>query len=253
MYCTPGALEPMLYRILFPGSQDPEQSLVTYRMAEYTAAAAVMMNDVCKPMNWKPMCSQHPTLFTPPRQKKQAGFVISCVGSVRDVVLRLAGAERPSTASPSAPAPSQANTEPGSSSSCFTAGDEERGVVCGQEEAFQGEQQQQQPMLCTCPGDRFEVLSLVGTVSPDGLHLHASLGDEEGAVSGGHLVRAIVHTTAEVVVGEASALAFSRVMDPDTGFKELVVAGRDFGERGVCGSGGGGGSGGGSDGGAGQR
>ncbi|CAM9155941.1 unnamed protein product, partial [Laminaria digitata] len=153
----------------------------------------------------------------------RAGFIISCVGSVRDVVLRLAGAERPNPASPpaAAAAPVQANAQPGPS--CFPAGEEERGMACSQQE-ITGEHQQQ-PMLCTCPGDRFEVLSLVGTVSPDGLHLHASLGDEEGAVSGGHLVQAIVHTTAEVVVGEASALAFSRVMDPDTGFKELVVAG----------------------------
>ena len=194
--------------------------------------------------------SQYPTCSP---GLKQAGFVISCVGSVRDVVLRLAGAERPSHASP--PAPTQPNTEPGSS--CFPAGEEEKGVACGQQEVFLGEQQQQQPMLCTCPGDKFEVVSLVGTVSPDGLHLHASLGDEQGGVSGGHLVQAIVHTTAEVVVGEASALAFSRVMDPETGFKELVVTGRDVEERrvggGGGGSGGGGSSGGGSDIGMGQR
>lgn len=72
---------------------------------------------------------------------------------------------------------------------------------------------------------RFEVLSLVGTLSPDGLHLHASLGDETGAVCGGHLVRATVHTTAEIVVGVARSLTFSRKMDPGTGFKELVVSG----------------------------
>lgn len=90
-------------------------------------------------------------------------------------------------------------------------------------------QQHQQPMLHTGPDARFEVLSLVGTLSPQGLHLHASLGDEEGAVCGGHLVCATVHTTAEIVVGEAPALAFSRAMDPATGFKELVVGvvGRD--------------------------
>ena len=207
----------------------------------------------CEPVELEPHVVTISNLSRP--HQIQAGFVISCVGSVRDVVLRLAGAQRtsPAPASAPAPAPVQANTEPGSS--CFPAGEEERGGVCGQEAVFVGERQpqleQQQPMLCTGPGDRFEVLSLVGTVSPDGLHLHASLGDEEGAVSGGHLVRAIVHTTAEVVVGEASALAFSRVMDPDTGFKELVVAGRDARERGV-GGGGGGGDGGSSDGGTGS-
>lgn len=78
-------------------------------------------------------------------------------------------------------------------------------------------------MLHTGPDARFEICSLVGTLSPDGLHLHASLGDEAGGVCGGHLVRATVHTTAEIVVGFALSLTFSREMDPVTGFKELVV------------------------------
>lgn len=79
-------------------------------------------------------------------------------------------------------------------------------------------------MLHTGPDARFELLSLVGTLSPDGVHLHASLGDEEGAVCGGHLVRATIHTTAEIVIGVAMSLTFSREMDPGTGFKELVVS-----------------------------
>eukprot|EP00904_Undaria_pinnatifida_P004572 jgi/Undpi1/14115/HiC_scaffold_9.g03766.m1 len=159
----------------------------------------------------------------------RAGFIISCVGSVRNVILRLAGAERPGPASP----PTQnANNDP---ESCLPEGEEERRMGCGQN--------QQQPFLCTGPDDRFEVLSLVGTLSRDGLHLHASLGDEEGTVSGGHLVRAIIHTTAEIVVGEASALAFSRAMDPDTGFKELVVARRDGVGRRIGGGGSSGGDG----------
>lgn len=163
------------------------------------------------------------------RPPKQAGFIISCVGSVRNVILRLAGAERPGPASP----PTQnANNDP---ESCLPEGEEERRMGCGQN--------QQQPFLCTGPDDRFEVLSLEGTLSRDGLHLHASLGDEEGTVSGGHLVRAIIHTTAEIVVGEASALAFSRAMDPDTGFKELVVARRDGVGRRIGGGGSSGGDG----------
>lgn len=84
-------------------------------------------------------------------------------------------------------------------------------------------------MLHTGADARFEVLSLVGTLSPEGLHLHASLGDERGAVCGGHLVRATVHTTAEIVVGVARSLTFSREMDPGTGFKELVVSWSEIG------------------------
>lgn len=121
--------------------------------------------------------------------------------------LRLAGAERPSVASSSATAAAEQQQQPQQ-----------------EQEPQRQEEQQQQPMLHTGPDVRFELLSLVGTLSPDGVHLHVSLGDEEGAVCGGHLVRAIVHTTAEVVIGVASSLAFSREMDPSTGFKELVIS-----------------------------
>ncbi|CAN0003710.1 unnamed protein product [Scytosiphon promiscuus] len=82
-------------------------------------------------------------------------------------------------------------------------------------------------MFHTGPEARFEICSLVGTLSPGGLHLHASLADEGGAVCGGHLVRATVHTTAEIVIGVAAQLTFSREMDSSTGFKELVVTGPD--------------------------
>lgn len=39
---------------------------------------------------------------------------------------------------------------------------------------------------------------------------------------------AIVHTTAEIVIGDALHLAFSRRMDPATGFKELVISKRSL-------------------------
>lgn len=119
------------------------------------------------------------------------------MGSVRDVALRVAGAERPSPNSID-------NTVDGGGA---------------------------KDMLFPGVDVRFEILSLVGTLSPDGLHLHASLGDAKGAVCGGHLVRATVHTTAEVVIGEASALSFSQEMDNSTGFKELVVGGRGGDDR----------------------
>ena len=76
----------------------------------------------------------------------------------------------------------------------------------------------------TFPADeRFEVLSLVGTLSRDGVHLHVSLGDADGKVWGGHLVKATVYTTLEVVLGCFTELQFERVYDDRTGFKELRV------------------------------
>ncbi|KAM3602607.1 uncharacterized protein V6R79_007285 [Siganus canaliculatus] len=73
---------------------------------------------------------------------------------------------------------------------------------------------------------RHEILSLVGTLNPDA-HLHVCLGDSEGRTVGGHVLGDLeVFTTAEVVLGEAVDLQFSRDMDPRTGFPELVVGPR---------------------------
>ena len=70
----------------------------------------------------------------------------------------------------------------------------------------------------------FEIVSLVGTVAPDGAHLHVSVSDEAGVVTGGHLMPgSIVRTTAEVVVGEVDGAVFRREVDPSTGWDELIV------------------------------
>ena len=74
--------------------------------------------------------------------------------------------------------------------------------------------------------EKFEIVSLVGTLSPDGCHLHISLSDRDGDVVGGHLNEGcIINTTAEIVIGEIENLSFSRAIDKDTGFKELVIQG----------------------------
>lgn len=70
---------------------------------------------------------------------------------------------------------------------------------------------------------RFEIVSLVGTLNPDA-HLHICLADTEGRTVGGHVLGGLeLFTTAEVVVGEAVDLRFTREMDERTGFPELVV------------------------------
>lgn len=70
---------------------------------------------------------------------------------------------------------------------------------------------------------RFEIVSLVGTLNPEP-HLHISLADRQGAVVGGHLLGDLnIFTTAELLLGEAEQLLFSREHDPRTGFPELVV------------------------------
>jgi predicted DNA-binding protein with PD1-like motif len=67
-----------------------------------------------------------------------------------------------------------------------------------------------------------ELLSLSGTLSPDGAHLHASVAGAHGAVLGGHLMPGcIVRTTAEVVIALLPGWEFRRELDAATGFKEL--------------------------------
>lgn len=71
---------------------------------------------------------------------------------------------------------------------------------------------------------KFEIVSLTGTLSQDGSHLHISLGDSQGQVVGGHLKDGcLIYTTAEIVIGELSDVTFKRRPDQDTGFEELVV------------------------------
>jgi predicted DNA-binding protein with PD1-like motif len=104
-------------------------------------------------------------------QDTQAGCVISAVGSLTVVQLRLAGAAEAT--------------------------------------AIKGE---------------LEILSLSGTLSPDGAHLHIAVADSSGAVIGGHLgAGSLVRTTAELVIGLLPAWRFSRELDPATGYAELAI------------------------------
>jgi len=72
--------------------------------------------------------------------------------------------------------------------------------------------------------EKFEILSLQGTLSPDGAHLHISASDKDGKVWGGHLVDGcLIYTTAEILIAELTDYQFSRVQDKQTGFAELLI------------------------------
>ena len=71
-----------------------------------------------------------------------------------------------------------------------------------------------------------EILTLAGSVSPDGAHLHMSVADARGQVFGGHVARGCrVRTTAELLLALLPEHRFSRELDPSTGFMELVIQG----------------------------
>jgi predicted DNA-binding protein with PD1-like motif len=105
------------------------------------------------------------------REAVQAGWVLTCVGSLSQAVLRLAGGGEHIT--------------------------------------------WREPL---------EIVSLVGTLSEGGGHLHLSVAGAEGRTFGGHLAEGCtVRTTAEVVVAADDRLRFDREHDPATGYDELVV------------------------------
>jgi predicted DNA-binding protein with PD1-like motif len=70
----------------------------------------------------------------------------------------------------------------------------------------------------------FEIVSLVGTLSTNGSHLHLAVSDSTGRTIGGHLLEGCqVYTTAEIVLGELPQLEFRREKDETFGYQELVV------------------------------
>ena len=80
------------------------------------------------------------------------------------------------------------------------------------------------PRASELTGD-MEILTLAGTLSVDGAHLHISVANAQGQVTGGHVdYGCTVRTTAEVLVALLPAHAFSRPTDAASGFNELVIA-----------------------------
>ena len=81
--------------------------------------------------------------------------------------------------------------------------------------------------LSSFPGP-MEIVSLVGSLSPDGVQLHQTASDKSDAGIGGHTVPGCrVSTTAEIVLGEAHDMQFHREIDPPTTYRELTVKPRE--------------------------
>jgi uncharacterized protein len=80
-----------------------------------------------------------------------------------------------------------------------------------------------QPGSSTGTG-HFEIVSLTGTVSTNGSHLHISVSDSTGKTIGGHLSDGNkIYTTAEIVIGTTGAVEFKREKDGTTEWEELQV------------------------------
>jgi uncharacterized protein len=70
----------------------------------------------------------------------------------------------------------------------------------------------------------FEILSLNGTISSNGCHLHICINDHLGNTIGGHLLEGCkIYTTAEIILQTTNKYRFNRKTDISTGWKELDI------------------------------
>ena len=138
------------------------------------------------------------TIFA--RDKKCSSlFVMTCVGSLKGVKLRLANASKRDIII----GPDNSNSSGNDTASTMMGGSND---------------------VREWIDERFEIVSLTGTFCRDGsCHLHLAIADANGNSFGGHLLEGRVFTTAEIVLGSAENVEFTREMDDETGYKELVV------------------------------
>lgn len=70
----------------------------------------------------------------------------------------------------------------------------------------------------------FEIVSVTGTVSIHGSHLHISISDGDGKTIGGHFESGCkIYTTAEIVLLVFDDVIYKREFAEDSGYDELKV------------------------------
>ena len=70
----------------------------------------------------------------------------------------------------------------------------------------------------------FEIVSITGTLSVNGSHLHMSISDGDGRTIGGHFESGCkIYTTAEIVIAVFNDSVYKRELAEDSGYEELVV------------------------------
>ena len=101
-------------------------------------------------------------------------------------------------------------------------------VICGIDKAADARLRlADAPEATLFPGP-FEILTLAGSLTPQGAHLHASVSAADGSVIGGHGAYGNeVRTTVELLLVDAQGWDLRREFDAATGFDELVVRRRD--------------------------
>lgn len=75
----------------------------------------------------------------------------------------------------------------------------------------------------------FEIVSMTGTVSTNGSHIHIAISDGDGVTIGGHLVSGCkIYTTVEIVLTVFEDVVYRReLLKNDSGYEELMVYNKD--------------------------
>jgi predicted DNA-binding protein with PD1-like motif len=70
----------------------------------------------------------------------------------------------------------------------------------------------------------FEIVSITGTLSINGSHLHISIADGDGRTIGGHFESGCkIYTTAEIVIAVFNDVVYQREFAADSGYEELTI------------------------------
>ena len=78
--------------------------------------------------------------------------------------------------------------------------------------------------VSTVLNDKFEIIALNGTVANIRVHLHIAIAARTGKMIGGHLDNGcIIYTTTEIVIGASEEFSFNRILDRQTGYRELQI------------------------------
>lgn len=149
-------------------------------------------------------------IFARQGSKSGSAFVLTAVGSVCDITLRLANAQKKTISRSEGENNNKITNEPVEEDNKVERANDIR----------------------RWQNHRFEIVSLTGTFSKygdssassiPGCHLHISLSDKDGNTIGGHLIEGEIFTTLEIVIGTIDGVDFSRELDDTTGYSELVT------------------------------
>lgn len=89
---------------------------------------------------------------------------------------------------------------------------------------FSWETKQYEPSVTV--DEQVELLSLIGDIALRGgepvVHAHAVIGKRDGTAHGGHLLRALIRPTCELVLTESPA-HLQKFVDPESGVALIMV------------------------------